>query len=125
MLVLNPKLVAKKDFEQRRFALLALRIARLDEGADHRHVQCPDQVGDEHETVLQNAQRNQRLTTVVVGNLASEFANSLLDLVGGDDLAQGGVRRSSHVEVAPPERGIVTALGTWQLAFSYELRAAS
>src|SRR5882724_1158788 len=125
VLVLNSQLVAEKDFEQRRFTLLALLIARLDEGADHRHFQCPHQVGDEHETVLQDAQRDQRLTTVVVGNLVPEFANSLLDLVGGNDLAQGGVGRSSHDEVAPPERGIVTALGTWQLAFSYELRAAS
>ena len=86
----------KENLEHGRFAfLLALLVTRLDKGADDRHFDRPHQIGHKEEAVFQNAERNHGLATIVVGNLASEFANSFLDLVGRDDLAQTRVWRKA------------------------------
>ena len=87
--------VAEVDFEHGRFGLVELLVARLDEGADHGHVDGPDEIRHEHETVFQDAERDYGLAAVVVGNLAAEFADSLLNLIGRNDLAQGASRRRS------------------------------
>src|SRR6266404_1257057 len=96
MLACNREFVAEENFQHSGFALLALLVARLDKRADEGNIDRPDQVGHEQEAVLQNTQRDHGLAAIVVGNLPSQFANSFLNLVGRDDLAQPGIRRNIH-----------------------------
>src|SRR5271155_2047562 len=100
MLACDRQFVAKQNLKHRRFALLlALLVARLDKRADDGHFDRAYQIGHEEEAVLEDAERNHGLAAIVVGNLASEFADSFLDLVGRDDLAQARVWRKVHSEV--------------------------
>src|SRR5271165_2277808 len=96
MFALDGQLVAEEDFEHRGFALLALAVARLDERADHWYIEGPHQIAHEHEPVFQDAEGDDGLAAVVVGDLTAEFANSFLYLVGRNDLTQAGMGRSSH-----------------------------
>src|SRR5262249_49463917 len=91
VLTLDRQLMAEVDFEQRRLAMLRLLVTRLDERADNGHLESTHQIADEHEAVFQNAQGDHGLALIVVGNLARKFADSFLNLIGRDELAQGSI----------------------------------
>ena len=57
-----------------------------------------------------NAQRDHRLTAIIVGNLPPQLANSLLDLIGGNHLPQTFIGRIS------PEKGVERAIAIAQRA---------
>jgi len=92
MLAFDIELVGEENLKHRRFALVGLLVSRLDERADDRHIQGPHQVGHKHKAVFQDAEGNYGLPAIVVGNLAAQFPDSFLDLVGRDHLAQGRMR---------------------------------
>ena len=94
----NVEFVAEENLEHGGLRLIELLVARLDEGADHGHVDGARQVGHEHETVFKDAESDDGLAAIVVGNLAAQFADSFLDLIGRNDLAQGMARRRGHGE---------------------------
>src|SRR5208283_1284231 len=80
-----------------------LAVPRLDELAHYRNLQRPDQVGHEDERVLEDGERLDGLSAVVVGDLTREFLDPLLDLLGGNDLAKGLGSRLVHEVTCPPK----------------------
>ena len=91
MLAVDIRLMAEEDFHNlsrvvARLLAGLLAVFGLDELAHNRNVQGADQVGHEHEGVLQNLQGLYRLSPIIVGDLATQFLYSFLDLLRSNDL---------------------------------------
>src|SRR6266567_295806 len=103
VLTTNVRLVAEENLHDLVLgASLWSGVSRFDKLAHHRHFQRSHQIGLKHERILQDRQHLDGLALVVVGDLATEFLDSLLDLIGGDDWAKGLDSRTVHEICAPP-----------------------
>ena len=78
-------LMAEENFQDiPRSLVLLLAIPGLDELADDRNLECPYQVGHEHESILQQCHSMQGLAAIIIGNLPRYLPYPLLDLLRGD-----------------------------------------
>ncbi len=64
---------------------MALGDGGLDELAGDLEFELTDQVGHEHEAVVEDADGCKGATGVLVGDLAGHVLNATLDLLGGKD----------------------------------------
>src|ERR1700685_1148266 len=88
MLARDRQLVAEEDFKDRGFALGALTVTGLDESTNYRHLHGTHHISHKEKTVFQNAQRDHRFAAIVVRDLATQFPDSFLNLIGRDYLSQ-------------------------------------
>src|SRR5208337_3925358 len=87
MLAPNIRFVAEENLRNLARFVAGLRaVLRLNKLANHGDVQRPHQISHEHKGIFQNGQGLDRLSLVVVGDVAPQFLHPLLDLFGTDDL---------------------------------------
>src|SRR6202035_3769882 len=102
MLAANIRLMAEEDFHNLSASVSLLAVFRLDELAHHGNLKRPHQIGHKHERILQNGQRLDRLSLVVIRDVASEFFHTLLDLLGCNYLAKWIDSRCVHETTSLP-----------------------
>src|ERR1700740_3671942 len=90
VLAADIRLVAEKDLHNLGGRVSRLRaVLRFDELADYRDFQRPHQIGHEHERILKDGKRLNRLPLVVVGDVARKLLNTFLNVFGRNNLANG------------------------------------